>query len=170
MDDLTLSKIGKEYQDEEKAWDLIESIRWPSGPVCPHCGVINHAYHIKPRNGPRKTRTGKVSYRKLWKCADCKKQFSVLVGTCFEGSKIPLSKWILGIHLMCAGKNGVSAHELHRQLNISYEAAWFMAHRVRYAFAPVAPQRLLTGTVEADETYVGGKVKTTHGQTRRQQS
>jgi transposase-like protein len=157
--ELNLSSIAKELQDEEKAYEFVEAVRWPNGPICPHCGVIDHAYHMKPKNGLRKTRRGKPSYRSLWKCAECRKQFSVLVGTSFEGSKIPLSKWLLGFHLMCAGKNGISAHELHRELKISYEAAWFMAHRIRYAFTPAGPQPRLEGTVEADETYVGGKIK-----------
>ena len=72
-------------------------------------------------------------YRRIWKCADCREQFSVLVGTIFEDSKIPLSKWLLAIHLLCQGKNGVSAHELHRTLGITYKSAWFMTHRIRYA-------------------------------------
>ena len=91
------------------------------------------------------------------------KQFSVLVRTVFEDSRIPPSKWLLGIHLMCTGKNGVSAHELHRALGITYRAAWFMAHRIRYALAHESFDAPLSGTVEADEMYIGGKAKGKRG-------
>jgi transposase-like protein len=156
MMEINLSTIAKHFQDEGEAWKALESMVWPNGPVCPHCGVINHAYFLKPKNGIRMTRTGKPSYRRLWKCADCKKQFSVLKGTIFEDTHIPLSKWLLAYHLACAGKNGVSAHEIHRELDVTYEAAWFMMHRIRHTFAPTTHKRQLTGTVEADETYIGG--------------
>lgn len=156
--ELSLINLAKHFADEAAAWALVESIRWPDGPVCPHCGVIDHAYFIEPKK-PRTTRTGKVSYRRLWKCGDCSKQFSVLVGTIFEDSKIPLSKWLLAVHLMCAGKNGTSANELHRTLGITYKSAWFMCHRIRYAMEQGPLSSLLAGTVEADETYIGGKRK-----------
>jgi len=123
-------------------------------------------------NGYRKTRTGRTTYRRVWKCADCRQQFSVLVGTIFEDSKIPLSKWLIAIHMLCQGKNGVSAHELHRTLDITYKSAWFMAHRIRYAMAhpplvdqlaAVADEDKLDGIVEAHETYIGGKAKGKRG-------
>jgi transposase-like protein len=155
--DLTLSKIAKHYSDEDAAYEYVESVRWSYGPVCPHCGVIDEATYLDPKDGPRKTRTGKVSNRRVWQCNACRQQFSVLVGTIFEDSHIPLSKWLLGIHLMCAGKNGVSAKELERQLGIAYRSAWFMAHRIRYAMAHESWDKPLEGTVEADETYIGGK-------------
>jgi transposase-like protein len=158
--ELSLSSIAKHYSDEPAAWEFLESIRWPNGPVCPHCGTVGHAYFLKPKQ-PRTSRTGKVSHRRLWKCGErqCGKQFTVLVGTIFESSKIPLSKWLLAFHLMCANKNGVAAYELHRTLEISYEAAWFMSHRIRYALTETSFASMLTGTVEADETYVGGRRK-----------
>ena len=155
--DLNLSTIAKQYSDEEAAWLFFESIRWPNGPICPHCGVVNHAYYLEPKAGNRTTRTGKVSYRRVWKCADCREKFSVLVGSVFEDSKIPLSKWLLAFHMMCAGKNGVAALELQRTLGVTYKTAWFMAHRIRYAMDQGPLGTLLSGTVEADETYVGGK-------------
>src|SRR5260370_843114 len=167
---LNLSTIAKHFSSEEAAYELIESIRWPNGPVCRHCGSVDHAHLLTPLNGYGTTSTGKVSYRRVWKCADCRQQFSVLVGTIFEDSKIPLSKWLLAIHLLCQGKNGVSAHELHRTLNITYKSAWFLAHRIRYAMArqPLAGMlnignEQLPGIVEADETYIGGKARGKRG-------
>jgi len=115
MADLNLSSLAKHFSDEEAAWLLVETLRWPNGEKgCPHCGVIGQHYFLAPQSKRRVTSTGKVSYRRLWKCSACRKQFSVLVGTVFEDSKIPLSKWLLGIYLMCSGKNGVSALELSR--------------------------------------------------------
>ena len=151
--DLNLATIAKQYSDEHAAWQLIESIRWPEGPICPHCGHRDKHYYL----GNRKTRSGKVSPRRVWKCANCRKQFSALVGTIFERSHVPLSKWLLAIHMMCAGKNGVSAHELSRQLGVTIKTAWFMGHRIREAMNRSPHGSLLSGTVEADETYIGGK-------------
>jgi transposase-like protein len=151
--DLNLSSIASCFSDEAEAYRLVESIRWPNGPVCPHCGVIDRAYHLKNQ----KTRCGKVSPRSLWKCKDCRRQFTVTIGTIFEDSHIPLAKWLLGAFLMNTGKNGISSHELSRSLNITIKAAWFMSHRLRHAMERIPSGRLLTGIVEADETYVGGK-------------
>ena len=155
---ITLTSLAKHFSDETAAYELMEQIRWgsPARPVCPHCGTVDEATLLK---GERKTTTGKVSKRRMWKCRvkGCRKQFSVLVGTVFEGSHIPLSKWLLGIHLMCSNKNGVSAHELHRNLTISYQSAWFMSHRIRYAMTQSPLREKLRGTVEADETYMGGR-------------
>lgn len=157
---VTLASLSQQIPDEAAAYEWLESIRWPNGPVCPHCGVIGHAYHLKPKGEGRKTRTGKISQRKVWKCGSCRKQFTVTVGTCMEGSKIPVRKWVLAFHTLSAAKNGMSSHELGRQLDISHESAWFMSHRIRYALAPNGPQTQLEGTVEADETYIGGHAKT----------
>lgn len=153
MEELNLSTLAKQFSDEAHAWKLMESIRWPNGPVCPHCGNVERSYLLKPR----KTRNGNISSRRLWKCRDCRRQLSVLIGTIFERTHVPLSKWLLAIHMMCAGKNGVSAHELHRQLGITLKTAWFVAHRVRYAMtrSPLADK--LSGVVESDETYIGGR-------------
>jgi len=160
---LNLSMIAKHFSSEEAAYELIESIRWPNGHICPHCGSVDHAYYLTPKNGYRTTRTGRTTYRRVWKCADCREQFSVLVGTIFEDSKIPLSKWLLAIHLLCQGKNGVSAHELHRTLDITYKSAWFMAHRIRYAMEREPLASKLEGIVQADETYIGGKARGKRG-------
>lgn len=174
---LNLSTIGKYFSEEEAAYELIEKLRWPEGPICPHCKSVNRSYFLTPMNGYRTTSTGRVTYRRVWKCADCREQFSALVGTIFEDSKIPLSKWLIAIHMLCQGKNGVSAHELHRTLNITYKSAWFLAHRIRYAMArpPLVDQLAaveetedndegkLQGIVEADETYVGGRARGKRG-------
>lgn len=156
-EEITLDYIARHFSDEDQAYQFLERMRWPNGPVCPHCQGTK-AYFLTSK-GDRYTRTGHATQRRVWKCATCRKQFSVLVGTIFEGSKIPLYKWLLAVHMMCSGKNGVSAHELHRDLEITYKSAWFMAHRIRKAMEREPLAGLLSGTVEADETYVGGKVK-----------
>jgi transposase-like protein len=151
MATMNLADLMQEYGDEDKARAFLESLRWPHGPVCPKCGVIDDAYRLIPRPGS-KTRKG------LWKCRACREQFTVTVDSVMADSHIPLSKWVIGIHLLCASKKGMSAHQLHRMLGLSYRAAWFMAHRIRYAMAPsTSANDKLKGVVEADETYVGGK-------------
>ena len=136
-------------------------MRWPDGPVCPHCGVENEAYKINVREKTfEEIKATKKRIRKprkgLWKCKPCKKQFTLTVGTIFEDSHIPLHKWLLAIHLLCASKKGMSAHQLMRMLDIKqYKSAWFMAHRIRYAMTGELPEKM-TGIVEADETYAGG--------------
>jgi transposase-like protein len=159
--ELTFSQIAKQYSDEEEAYKFLESIRWENGVLCPHCGNVG-ANFIAPENGGRKTRTGKVTYRRIWKCENCKKQFSVFVGTIFEDSRIPLSKWLLAIHELNSDKNGISSCELARKLGITQKSAWFMAQRIRFAMAHSPLEEKLTGTVEADETYIGGLEKNKH--------
>ena len=102
-------------------------MRWPNGAACPKCGGSD-PYKLTPKAGS-KTRKG------VYKCRACRKQFTVTVGTVFEGSHIPISKWLLAIHLLCASKKGMSAHQLHRMLGVTYKSAWFMAHRLRYAMS-----------------------------------
>jgi transposase-like protein len=165
---LTLSAISKQFSDEEAAYKYVEKTRWANGVVCPHCGSVDHAHYLEPKNGTRATRTGRKSYRRVWKCADCHEQFSVLVGTIFEDSKIPLSKWLLAVQEISADKNGVSSMELARKLGITQKSAWFMAHRIRYALNGFPLCEMLKGTVEADETYFGGKVRNMHKAKREQ--
>lgn len=146
-----LSKLGKHFSDEDSARELLESLRWPNGAVCPKCGRDN-PYKLTPKA------TSKAPCRKgVWKCRACRKQFTVTVGTIFECSHIPISKWLLAIHLLSASKKGMSAHQLHRMLGVTYRAAWFMGHRLREAMReePMA----LDGIVEVDETYIGGPRK-----------
>jgi len=143
-----LSALGKHFSDEDSARELLESLRWPNGPVCPHCGG-DAPYKLTPKA------TSKAPGRKgLYKCKACRKQFTVTVGTIFEHSHVPISKWLLAIQLLSASKKGMSAHQLHRLLGVTYRAAWFMGHRLRHAMTQ-EPMNL-SGVVEADETYVGG--------------
>lgn len=165
---LNLATLARKYSEEPAAWKFVESVRWPDGPVCPHCGTVNEAYFLKPQNGDRKTRKGSVSYRRLYKCAACRKPFSVLIGTVMEDSHIPLSKWLLAIHLLCAGKNGVASFELHRTLGIARKSAWHMTQRIRVAMAPARGDKL-NGVIEADETYLGGLSKNMHARQREEQ-
>lgn len=147
---MNLNDIAKSYHDEDSARAFLEKERWPNGEVgCPKCGEIGRAYRLTPKEGS-KTRKG------LWKCGACRKQFTVTVGTIFEDSHIPLHKWLMAFHLLCASKKGMSAHQLHRMLGVTYKSAWFMAHRIRYAMAQLNLPMMI-GTVEVDETYVGGK-------------
>lgn len=141
------------YTDEAKAREHLEALLWPNGPVCPHCGVIGNAVAL---NG-KSTRPG------VYKCRDCRQPFSVTVGTVFERSKIPLTKWLLATHLLVSSKKGISSHQIHRTLGVTYKTAWFMTHRIREAMKPTtsAPQIGGSGkTVEADETYLAKSPKT----------
>jgi transposase-like protein len=141
---------------EADARAMVERIWWPNGVHClfDDCGGAE-VYRLVVKASTRKN--GKhVGERHLFKCKACRRQFSVTKGTIFEDSKIPLRTWILTMYRMCSSKKGVSAHQIHREFGISYEAAWFMCHRIRYAMTDKNPTRL-KGTIEADETYVGGK-------------
>ena len=136
---------------ETEARRYLASIRWPDGAVCPNgCAAKVYEFEAKTRRKGQITGT-----RHLLKCSQCKRQFSVKLGTIFEDSKVPLSKWLAAIWLMCASKKGISAHQLHRMLDIHYRTAWYMGHRVRHAIKDRGG--LLSGIIEADETYVGGK-------------
>jgi transposase-like protein len=150
------------YHDEVAAREHLESLLWPDGPICPTCGVIDNATRLEPQD--EGMRHGKVVKFKTharigtYKCRACATQFTVTVGTIFEDSKIPLHKWLLAIHLMCSSKKGISAHQLMRNLEIgSYRTAWFMAHRIRWALGQEPIASKLTGIIEVDETYIGGK-------------
>ena len=145
--------IQSHFQDADKAREYLEAKRWPDGPVCPHCGVIGEATRLEPKEGKTHARRG------LWNCRACRKQFSVTVGTIFEDSHIPLNKWLMVYHLVCASKKGISAHQIHRMIGVSYKSAWFMMHRVRYTMHQQPLKGLLDGIVEVDETYIGGKEK-----------
>lgn len=138
------------FHDEQAAFERVEKVIWPDGPVCHHCGCTGRISAIKP-NPEKRVRYG------LKKCGDCGKQFTVRMGTIFEESKLPLHIWLQAMHLMCASKKGVSAHQLHRTLEITYKSAWFLAHRIREAmrdgeFAPFGGNG---GIVEIDETFQG---------------
>jgi transposase-like protein len=147
--ELNLIALAKHFSDEDRAREFVEKLRWPDGPVCPHCGEIKNFYKLEGKS----TRPG------LYKCRGCRKPFTVTMGTIFEDSHIPLSKWLLAYHLLCASKKGMSAHQLHRMLKVTYRSAWFMAHRIRYTMSQEPLSSKLTGIIEVDETYVGGKLR-----------
>jgi transposase-like protein len=133
------------FQSHEAARDWLESLRWPEGPVCSHCGTVNHAYKIKKPG--------------WYRCAEkgCRKDFTVTTGTVMERSHIPLNKWMMAFYMLNASKKGVSAHQLHRALGLDYKSAWFMCHRIREAMRAGGLNPLGGGgqIVEADETYYG---------------
>jgi transposase-like protein len=143
-----MSVLDKPYfSDEAAAVAKLESIVWPKGPTCPHCGNVEGIYELK----------GKTTRIGLKKCKACRKQFTVRVGTVFESSHIPLHKWFQAVFLMCSSKKGISAHQLHRTLEITYKSAWFMSHRIREAMRVINPDRFggFGAPVEADETFIG---------------
>jgi transposase-like protein len=149
---MNLKSITQRFHDEASAREFFEKQQWPEGTVCPHCGVIGESYRLKAKPESKSpVRPG------VWKCKGCRKQFTVTKGTIFEDSHIPLATWLMAIHLICSSKAGMSAHQLHRMLGITYKSAWFMVHRLRYAATqdPLASQ--LTGIIEVDEVYIGGR-------------
>jgi transposase-like protein len=137
------------FSDEAKARAHFERIRWPEGPFCPHCGEVDKVYRVE----------GKSARAGLIHCNSCSGQFTVTTGGVMESSHVPLTKWAMAFYLYSASKKGFSAHQLHRQIGVSYKTAWFMAHRIREAMAPAAGSEPPLGgrgkVVEADETYIG---------------
>ena len=142
------------FTDEEAARRHFEAIRWPDGPVCPHCGSVDKVYRLN----------GKSHRAGLIHCNNCDQAFTVTVGSVMERSHVPLNKWALAYRLMCSSKKGMSAHQLHRMLGVTYKTAWFMAHRIRESMRDIHPETLggEGKTVEIDETFVGGLEKNKH--------
>jgi transposase-like protein len=143
------------YNNEDAAREHLESIRWPDGPVCLHCGGVERNSQLQ----------GKSHRNGLYFCGDCRQQFTVTIGTVFEDSKVPLHKWLYANHLICASKKGISSKQLERVLKVSYKTAWFMSHRLRKAMETgyAGPLGGNGGAVEVDETYWGNEGKQAPG-------
>lgn len=156
-----MSVLSREYfHNEAAAFEHVESILWPEGPVCPHCGCMGRVYRLEGvYTKPSKKNPEGVERHGLKKCGECRKQFTVRIGTIFEESHIPLHKWLQAIHLMCSSKKGISSNQLHRVLEITLKSAWFLSHRIREAMRSGAlePMGGNGKVVEADETYFGDK-------------
>lgn len=154
-----MSILSKPYfHDEAAAFAHIESVLWANGRVCPHCGTVDNSYALKGvRSKPSKKNPEGAERHGLYKCGDCRKQFTVRKGTIFEESHLPMHKWLQAIYLMCASKKGFSAHQMHRVLEVQYKTAWFLYHRIREAMrsGELAPMGGGGGDVEVDETFIG---------------
>jgi transposase-like protein len=150
---MTVDLTNPIFNDEEAAMAHFERLRWPDGPICPHCGSVDAATELRGKS----TRPG------LYKCKECQKPFTATIGTVYERSHIPLRKWLLATYLICSSKKGMSAHQLWRMLGFgSYRTAWFMAHRIREGMREAKLPGSMGGEgkfVEADETYVGGRAR-----------
>ena len=162
--EFSVPALADRIRTEADAYEFLEELRWNGTPVCPHCGEKDRKpYFLAPKNGGRKTNRGKVSERRVWKCAACRKQFSVLTGTIFHGSHIPIRTWIFVVYEMCASKNGVNAREIERKYELTPKSAWYALHRIREAMKKQPLAGLLSGAVVSDETFYGGKPSNRHG-------
>ena len=143
------AKIADIFTDADKARTYLENQRWPNGPICPHCGNVDPAAITELK--------GKAHRPGVYQCNACREQFTVTVGTVFERSKIALNVWLYATYLLCSSKKGISSHQLHRMLGVTYKTAWFMTHRIREAMTDpgMAPLGGSGKVVEADETYHG---------------
>jgi transposase-like protein len=147
----TLLEAVRYFSDEAICRDFLAGLRWPNGVRCTRCDS---------------ERIGFLATRSLWRCKDCRKEFSVKKGTIFEDSPIPLSKWLPAIWLYSAGKKGRSSHQLARDLGVTQKTAWFISHRIRLAMDTDSFDAPLSGDVEADETFIGGKARNMHQSVR----
>lgn len=143
--ELNLFTLAETFADEDKARQLIESRLWPNGPICPFCGHTK-VYEMRSKEGAKNPMPAGT-----YKCAACRKRFTVRVGTIFEESPLPLRKWLMAMHLMTSCKKGISSHQLSRELKVTIKTAWFLSHRIREAMTEKT-EGLLGGTVECDET------------------
>jgi transposase-like protein len=150
------------FQNEEAAFAKLEDIIWPDGPICPHCGATDRIYALNGvRSKPSKKNPNGIIRHGLKKCGHCRQQFTARMGTVFESSHLPLHLWLQAAHLLCSSKKGISSHQLHRILKVTYQAAWFASHRLREAMrsSSLAPMGGASGSgvVEVDETFIGRK-------------
>jgi transposase-like protein len=144
----TLLEAIRYFADLDVATEYVAKLRWPDGPAYPACGLVDEKHYY-------------LKSRRLWKCRSCKKQFSVKVGTNFEDSSVGLDKWLAAIWMLANCRNGVSSYEIHRSIGVTQKTAWFMMHRIRAAMHSGTFEKL-SGQVEADETYIGGKARNMH--------
>ncbi len=143
----TLQEAVIYFSDADRCFQYALNLRWPDGVVsCPRCGSERHAF---------------IKTRRIWECYGCKKQFSLKVGTIFEDSALGLDKWMMAMWMIAACKNGISSYEIHRSIGVTQKSAWFMAHRIRKAMHDNSIIKL-SGEVEADETFIGGKARNMH--------
>lgn len=161
MQRITINELVKRLRSEADAYLLLEELRWANGVECPHCASAEASY-IAPANGvSRKTRTGAMSERRVWRCLDCRRQFSVLTGTIMHGTKVSIRSWLFIIFEMVASKNGVAAREIERKYGVCARTAWFLMHRIREAMKDDG-LTMFRGVVVADETFIGGKFRNMH--------
>lgn len=167
--EFSIPSLALRIPTEADAYKLMEELVWGGEPsACPHCSAAEKFYYLAPKDGTegRKTRTGAVSQRRVWKCGTCRKQFSVLTGSIFHGSKIPLRTWLLVLFEMVSSKNGVASRELERKYGLTPKSAWFMSQRIREAMKRGPLADLLAGTLVADETWIGGDPGNRHARKR----
>lgn len=150
---------AKIYHNEDAAREHLEALRWGNSISCPYCGCAEKIKAAIMKNKPTKAKPTIENIKGYYHCGTCRKRFTVRTGTVYERSHIPLHKWVLATHLLCASKKGMSAHQLHRMIGVTYKSAWFMAHRIREAMNDKNPGPMggEGETVQADETYFGKK-------------
>ncbi len=150
---MTLKEANDYFANPDTALKFAVAMRWPDGVKCPRCGSAHVSFTVS---------------RRVWTCEDCpnRRQFSFKVGTIMEDSPIGLDKWLTGMWLIASAKNGISSYELHRALGITQKSAWFLGHRIRLSLQSGTMEKL-SGEVEADETYIGGKVRNMHADRKR---
>jgi transposase-like protein len=168
MERISIIDLVEQIPTEADAYAFMERLRWPDKPICPHCASEAEHRFLAPENGSsRRTRTGTLSQRRVWKCRDCKRQFSVITNTPFHGSKVPLRTWLFVLFEMCANKNGIAAREIARKYRLTNKTAWFVTHRVRLAMETLPVAKPMSGTIVADESWVGGDPVRMNAKTRR---
>lgn len=151
----SLLEAARYFENPDVCMEFVAAMRWPNGPVCPHCGSARYSF---------------LTTRRIWKCKSCRKQYSVKSGTIFEDSPIPLDKWLMAVWLVVNCKNGVSSYEIMRAVKVTQKSAWFMLHRIRLALKNSSWEKLGGrghGPIEMDETFVGGRAQNMHASRRR---
>uniref|UniRef100_A0A7V4XSS9 IS1595 family transposase n=1 Tax=Acidobacterium capsulatum TaxID=33075 RepID=A0A7V4XSS9_9BACT len=154
----SLLEAARYFQNPDVCMEFVAAMRWPDGPVCPHCGSDRYSF---------------LTTRRIWKCKSCRKQYSVKSGTIFEDSPIPLDKWLMAVWMVVNCKNGVSSYEIMRAVKVTQKSAWFMLHRIRLALRGGSWEKMGGrghGPIEIDETYIGGASKNMHARRRRELS